>query len=233
MYIKHSVQCPNTGYDAMLAKKCSLYSIGTTGILGLPLWLSGKEPACQWRRCRFDPWVRKIPWRSKWQPTPVFLPGKSHGQSSLQNYSPWGCKEPDTTEQVTTTTNSIHINFFSSKRRWWKWSQLLKNLSAWSVVALFATKDFHFEFCLCSFLGSLLFFPIDFFLKSSAFSLENVGSMHFPYNVIPSERRETVPHFRVFSSHPSASPDFKVWATHSPRYVQRTAIFPDLFQSVL
>ena len=40
----------------------------------------------------FDPWVRKMPWRRKWQPTPVFLPGRSHGQRSLAGSSPWGCK---------------------------------------------------------------------------------------------------------------------------------------------
>jgi len=51
--------------------------------LGFPRWLSGKEFACQYRRHRrlgFYPWVRKIPWRRKWQPTPVFLPRKFHGQ---------------------------------------------------------------------------------------------------------------------------------------------------------
>ena len=58
----------------------------------------GKEPACQCRRRRFDPWVGKIPWRRKWHPTPVFLPGKSHGQRSLEGYSPWGRKESDVTE---------------------------------------------------------------------------------------------------------------------------------------
>ena len=51
---------------------------------------------------RFDTWVGKIPWRRKWQPTPVFLPGEFQGQRSLVNYSPWGCtwgrKESDTTE---------------------------------------------------------------------------------------------------------------------------------------
>ena len=47
-------------------------------------------PATQ--RLRFDPWVRKIPWIREWQPTPVFLPGKSHGQRSLVGYSPWGHK---------------------------------------------------------------------------------------------------------------------------------------------
>jgi len=44
----------------------------------------------------FDPWFGMIPWRKKWQPTPV-LPGKFHGQRSLVGYSPWGCKKSDTT----------------------------------------------------------------------------------------------------------------------------------------
>ena len=55
-------------------------------------WLSGKESACQsgrHRRWGFDPWVRKIPWRRKWQPTPVYLPGKFYGQRRLVGYSPW------------------------------------------------------------------------------------------------------------------------------------------------
>ena len=56
---------------------------------GLPWWLSGKEPSCQCRRRGFDPWVGKIPWRRKRQPTSVFLPGKFHGPSSLVGYSPW------------------------------------------------------------------------------------------------------------------------------------------------
>ena len=46
----------------------------------------------------FDPWVRMIPWRRAWQPTPVFLPGESHGQRSLADYNPWVGKELDTTE---------------------------------------------------------------------------------------------------------------------------------------
>ena len=54
---------------------------------GLPWWLSSKEPACQYRRCRFNPWVGKVSWRRKWQPAPVFLPGESHGQRSLAGYS--------------------------------------------------------------------------------------------------------------------------------------------------
>ena len=50
------------------------------------------ESACQFRRHRFDPWVGEIPWRRKWQPTPVLLPGKSHRQKSLAGFSPQGRK---------------------------------------------------------------------------------------------------------------------------------------------
>ena len=72
------------------------------------LWIKGK-PTCQCRRCKrlkFDPWVAKILWRRKWQPTPVFFPEKSHGQRNLTGYSPWGCKELDATEQTHTHTHT-------------------------------------------------------------------------------------------------------------------------------
>ena len=74
-------------------------------IVSLPLIFlcgpSAKESICQCRRHKrhgFDPWVGKILWSRKWQPTPAFLPGESHGQRSLVSYSPWGCKESDMTE---------------------------------------------------------------------------------------------------------------------------------------
>ena len=66
----------------------------------LPRWLSGKESACQCRRCGFNPWVRKIPWRRKWQPTLIFLPGKFHGQRSLAGFNPCDHKELDTIEHT-------------------------------------------------------------------------------------------------------------------------------------
>jgi len=66
------------------------------GFARLPRWHSARESTCQCRRLGFDPWIRKIPWKRKWQPIPVFLPGKSHGQRSLAGYSPWDCKESDT-----------------------------------------------------------------------------------------------------------------------------------------
>ena len=60
-------------------------------------WPSGKESICHYRRCRFNPWVKKIPWRRKWQPTPVFLPGKSNGQRSWWS-TVHGVAELDKTE---------------------------------------------------------------------------------------------------------------------------------------
>ena len=54
------------------------------------------------KKCGFSPWVGKILWRRRWQPTPVFLPGKSHGQRSLEGYSPWGWKESYMTELLNT-----------------------------------------------------------------------------------------------------------------------------------
>ena len=53
-----------------------------------------------------ETWVGKIPWRRAWQPTPVFLPGESHGQRSLAGYSPWGCKQSERTEQLSTQAGS-------------------------------------------------------------------------------------------------------------------------------
>ena len=67
-------------------------------ILSFPGGSDGKSVCLQFGRPRFDPWVGKIPWRRKWQPTPVVLPGKFHGWRNVICYSPWGRKESDTTE---------------------------------------------------------------------------------------------------------------------------------------
>ena len=68
--------------------------------MGFPGGSDGKESACQCGRARFNPWVGKIPWRREGQPTPVFLPGESHGQKGLADYSPRGCKESDMTKRL-------------------------------------------------------------------------------------------------------------------------------------
>ena len=68
---------------------------------------SGEESTCQCRRLRFYPWVGKMPWKRKWHLTAVFLPGKCHGQRGLVGYSPWGHKELDTTEQLSTIQHEV------------------------------------------------------------------------------------------------------------------------------
>ena len=89
-YCKRSILCP------LLGSK------------GFPGGASGKESACQCRRQKilgFSPWVGKIPCKRAWQPTPVFLPGESHGQRGLMGQSPQGPKELDTTEATQHTAH--------------------------------------------------------------------------------------------------------------------------------
>ena len=77
---------------------------------GLPKWCRGKESACQGgrqRRHEFIAWVGKVPWSRKWQPTPVFLPGKFYGQRSLVGSSPGDHKELDMTEELSAYITSI------------------------------------------------------------------------------------------------------------------------------
>ena len=80
-------------------------------ISGFPSGIRGKEAACLCRRSSFDCWVGMIPWRRKWQPTPVFLPEKIPWTEEPGGlYSPWGHKELDTTEHTHT-----HIKWYQSR----------------------------------------------------------------------------------------------------------------------
>ena len=83
---------------------------------GLPRWLHGKVSTCEfrsWRRCKFNPWIGKIPWRRKQQPLPVFLSGKSCGQKNLVGYSPRGHTESDTIEHA-------HTHTWGGVQRFWE-----------------------------------------------------------------------------------------------------------------
>ena len=88
-----------SGLPCPLSGDCSSVSWGLK-----VMWLSCIKnlptKAGDARDMGFNPWVRKILWRRKWQPSPVFLPGKSHGQRNLVGYSPWDCKELDVTEHT-------------------------------------------------------------------------------------------------------------------------------------
>ena len=75
---------------------------------GFPGGSEGKESACQWRRPRFNPW------RRKWQPTEIFLPGEFHGQRDLMDYSPWGRKELGRTEWLTLSLSKYRTQWFFS-----------------------------------------------------------------------------------------------------------------------
>ena len=99
------------------------------------------ESACQCRGCKFNSWVTKIPWRRIWQPTLVFLPGKSRGQRSLTGYSPWGRKEWDMTE----VTEHAHIH-------------CLKKMLCNSVSLLYAS-----QWILALFLIGLIYFLLSSF----------------------------------------------------------------------
>ena len=84
-----------------------LITVGIILVIGLTWWCGGTEPASQCRRYGFHPWIGKIPWKRKWQPTPAFLPGESHGQRNLVGYSPWDCKKSEMTDPPPTHTHHI------------------------------------------------------------------------------------------------------------------------------
>ena len=122
---------------------------------GFPWWLSNKESAWQCRRHRFDPCVGKIPWRRKWQPTPIFLPEKFSGQRSLVGYSLWDHKELDMTDWAHTNTHThperekhwqmhTHIPFQLS----FKLCHQKTTYSAFMPVELTASVSLPTEICL-------------------------------------------------------------------------------------
>ena len=103
-----------------------------------------KEPAYQCRRLSGDAGL--IPWRRTWQPTPVFLPGKSRGQRSLAGYSPWGCKESNMTEQLSTCiiTYFVHLPMTCS----FPYTQHVNSTRVGSIYALILLYVFCLAQCL-------------------------------------------------------------------------------------
>ena len=108
---------------------------------GLPMWLSGKEPACQCRRRGFDPWVRKILWRMKWQPTPVSLPGETLDRGAWC-YRPWGRKR---------------VGHDSATKRE---HQQVVNIHFLNKISVIIASDFSFSVWLHIFSFSMFFFSL-------------------------------------------------------------------------
>ena len=113
---------------------------------GLPRWLNGKESSCQSRRHKrhgFAPWVEKIPWSRKWQPTPVFLPGKSHEHRILVGDSPGVHKGSDMTE---------HTPIYVSKPLKWDVSLYLTGTTCFKLILQYlflCTEKLAMCVCLC------------------------------------------------------------------------------------
>ena len=97
---------PIKSIPEQVKKKCDYTS------LGLRRW----RTCLEWGRPRFNPWVGKIPWRRKWQSTPVFLPGESYGWRSLVGYSPCSRKESDMTEWLHFHFQGLYNNNVSCLR---------------------------------------------------------------------------------------------------------------------
>ena len=140
--------------------------------LGLSGGTSGKESACQCKtrkRHGFDPWVGKIPWSRKWQPTQIFLPEKFQGQRSLAGYSPRGCKELETTEHAHTQRTELRGTGKPEAMRfpaWWI------HLYGWAKVSNLQL------FCFV--------FPYHIFRKYSSFSFYTFFIIYFLYSLLKS-----------------------------------------------
>ena len=94
---------------------------------------TGKEPACQCKEHKFNPWDGKVPWRRKWQPAPIFLSGKFNRQRSLAGCSPWGHRESDMTEHA-----HIYCIFFIH-------SSIDRHLGCFHVLAIINSASMNIE----------------------------------------------------------------------------------------
>ena len=101
------------GVRVLYIKKFTNQPLSTASPGGLPWRLRWSSVCLQCGRAGFDSWVGKILWRRKWQPTPVLLPGKSHGWRNLVGYSPQGRKESSTTEGLHFYCFPMYLPFYN------------------------------------------------------------------------------------------------------------------------
>ena len=111
--VKNPFNCALRSFHLTFNWKQSIHEVKTRVlweqvVSKFPGGTRGKGPIGLCRRCGFNPWIGKIPWRRKWQPIPVFLPGEPHGQRSLAGSSPWDHKESDATGVNQQSTEHKH-----------------------------------------------------------------------------------------------------------------------------
>ena len=116
-----------------------------------------KNPPAKCRRCGLHPWVGNIPWSKKWQPTPVFVPGKFHRHRSLADYSPWGRKESERNTHTHTHTHT-HTRTHNASN----WKSVLKLRFRCPSKRL---KDFCCCFSFQAYVGQLCKCGYDFFME--------------------------------------------------------------------
>ena len=165
-------ECPNSlsaFVDETVFPPLNCFCIFVKNHLGFPSGSVVKNPICQaGRRHRFNAWVRKIPKRKKWQLTPVFLPGKPHGQRSLVGYSPWGYKRVR--------------HELASKQHRITWTYLCELISGCSFPLIhlfnFPLISYYLDDCKCVVTGGLILSNLFFFVKMVLAIQESV-----PFNV--------------------------------------------------
>ena len=144
------------------------------------------------REMWFDPWVGKIPWRRKWQPTPVLLPGKSNGRRILVGYSSWGHKESDITEQ-------FHFHFATS---WTAARQASLSFTiSQSLLKLMSTESVmpsnNLIFCCPLLLLPSIFPSIRVFYSESALCIRWPKYWSFSFSISPSNEYSGLISFRI------------------------------------
>ena len=98
----------------------------------------------QWRSLKFDSWVKKIPWRWEWLPTPVFTPEEFHGERSMESNSPWGCQESDNIELLSHIHTMIIIlngNGFKSPTKRQRLAEWIENKTPTNALCKRSTWD--------------------------------------------------------------------------------------------
>ena len=163
----------------------------------------------------WETWVQslvgKIPWRRKWQPTPVFLPGESHGQSSLVGCSPWGRKESDTTERLHFHFHVITVSQFSPSVVPQSCPTLcgpvdcsmasLSITNSWSLLKLMSVESVmpsnHLILCRPLLLPPSMFPSIMVFSNEAALRIRWPEYWSFSFNISPSNEHPGLISFRM------------------------------------